>query len=285
MMNLKAKTLAAAAALAFAGAANAAIDDGSPSGNGELFFSAWDSVTETSYTRDLGLTLSQFVDQVGSFGTSAGGALGASNLVFGADSVLVNWLSGLAAPSLAALQWNVAAMDGASQNRYLTTAGGAITPPTTHGQLQQLNDNADTYIANVNNGPWVSGSHAPGTDFAVDGSSVIAKSANASGYAGSAGSWGSQFGNKTTFSNAGGLDDNLAFYVLYSLGTTTLAGVGTDQFDGAFWNFASDGTLSYNAAAAIPVPGAVWLLGSGLLGLAAVSRRRRLSVEAKPALA
>lgn len=275
MMKLKLKALAAAAALAFAGSASAGIAT-SGSGDGELFFSAWDSVTETSYTRDLGLTLSQFVTQVGTYGTSAGGALGASNLVFGADSVLSNWLSGV---SLGGLQWNVGAMDGSGQNRYLTTAPGAPVPEANHGLLAQWNDNADIYIANVNSGPYVAGSHV-----AANGSSVIAANTNPSGYAGSA-SWQHNWGTKAEFSNAGGVGDSLNFFVLYSLGTTTLAGVGMDQFDGSFWNFASDGTLTYNTVAAIPLPGAVWLLGSGLLGLVAVSRRRRLPGEAKLAVA
>lgn len=278
MKKWKLKALAAAAALAFAGSASAGITT-SGSGNGELFFSAWDSISETSYTRDLGLTLSQFVDQAGTFGTSAGGALGGSNLVFGTDSVLSTWLSGLSGAALAGLQWNVAAMDGSGQNRYLTTAPGTPVPEANHGLLAEWNDQADVYITNVNTGPWQSGSHAP-----ANGSSVIAKNANSFGYAGG-GTWGPNWGTKAEFTNTGGVGDNLNFFVLYSLGTTTLAGVGMDQFDNAFWNFASDGTLTYNALAPIPVPGALWLLGSGLLGLAAVARRRKQPAQARSNLA
>jgi hypothetical protein len=273
-MKMKLKALAAAAALAFAGSASAGIAT-SGTGNGELFFSVWDSITETSYTRDLGLTLSQFVDQVGNFGTSAGGTHGGSNLLFAADAVLSGWLGGLAPASLAGLQWNVAAMDGSGQNRYLTTATGspAGVTPTVQSQLIQLNDGADTYITNVNSGPWVSGNH---TD--ANGSAVIANGgdfANTAGYAGASGTWSNNFGGRTGFGNAGGIGDLLGFFVLFGTGTTSLAPVGVDQFDGAFWSFAGDGTLTYSQAAVIPLPGAVWLLGSGLLGLVAVSRRKR----------
>jgi hypothetical protein len=42
-----------------------------------------------------------------------------------------------------------------------------------------------------------------------------------------------------------------------------VAGVGADVL-----------TFTGNAGSAVPLPAAVWLLGSGLLGLAGVSRRR-----------
>jgi len=39
------------------------------------------------------------------------------------------------------------------------------------------------------------------------------------------------------------------------------------------WNLAADGSLTYGAV--IPVPAAVWLFGSGLLGLVGIARRRK----------
>jgi hypothetical protein len=42
---------------------------------------------------------------------------------------------------------------------------------------------------------------------------------------------------------------------------------------------AADGTLAINAGTApVPLPAAVWLFGSGLMGLVGVSRRRKAAV-------
>jgi len=40
------------------------------------------------------------------------------------------------------------------------------------------------------------------------------------------------------------------------------------------WNLSADGSLTYGVSA-VPVPAAVWLFGSGLLGLVGVARRRK----------
>jgi hypothetical protein len=56
----------------------------------------------------------------------------------------------------------------------------------------------------------------------------------------------------------------------------TKAGFGTFGTESLLnWSLASDGTLSYGAASAVPVPAAVWLFGSGLVGLVGVARRRK----------
>jgi hypothetical protein len=42
------------------------------------------------------------------------------------------------------------------------------------------------------------------------------------------------------------------------------------------WNLSANGALTYGAVSAVPVPAAVWLFGSGLMGLVGVARRRKV---------
>ncbi|BCO30048.1 hypothetical protein TspCOW1_01510 [Thiohalobacter sp. COW1] len=50
---------------------------------------------------------------------------------------------------------------------------------------------------------------------------------------------------------------------------------GTKNGQLGSWNLATNGTLSYDAVSAVPVPAAVWLFGSGLIGLVGIARRRK----------
>ena len=50
--------------------------------------------------------------------------------------------------------------------------------------------------------------------------------------------------------------------------------IGVNNFDYNTWRLDADGTLSYGVSA-VPVPAAVWLFGSGLIGLVGVARRRK----------
>lgn len=50
---------------------------------------------------------------------------------------------------------------------------------------------------------------------------------------------------------------------------------GLGMIDGAFPNFNANFDFTVAATSEVPVPAAVWLLGSGLLGLVGVARRRK----------
>jgi hypothetical protein len=115
-----------------------------------------------------------------------------------------------------------------------------------------------------------------GTFFDSNGSTTVA----ALGTPSSSGTW------NNGLINAGSVGTAQSFYnIIGNTFTTTADGLGshvaaTTTYAG-FWFLSSSGQLSYDipaASAPVPLPAAVWLLGSGLLGMIGVGRRRRETV-------
>ncbi|HLF95735.1 MAG TPA: hypothetical protein VI457_01200 [Methylococcaceae bacterium] len=89
------------------------------------------------------------------------------------------------------------------------------------------------------------------------------------------GTWGSNIASKVAgMDTQGTIGTDLAFWFFGA----KLSTAGTSDGDAMrlFGNFhlASNGVLTYGSAAPVPVPGAVWLLGSSLLGFIGLGSRK-----------
>lgn len=270
-MKLQLKALVAALGIALAGGAHATITN-SAGGNGELFFTIWDTgadlasnADDRAYVRDLG-TLTN--------GSLAGGTLnnwtvgtGTNPAVLNpdmllpatpgfsvsADASLASFLAG--SSDLSRLRWNIAAADTSGTDRFLITADSISAAQTpTYTQFRgNWGGQADIYLAAVNP---VLGSNE----------SVILN-----GAAASISLWGDNLGGRTAFSTSAGLGGSLNYFLLsekFASGyTTTLATV--QQYEQ--WQLGSDGTLVY---APVPEPGTWAMLAAGLLMVGGIARRR-----------
>jgi hypothetical protein len=296
-MKSKLKALAAAIALGVVGSqANAAILD-SQSGNGELFLVAWSTSLQRSYTRDLGVQMDNFLVNTlqgsatggttapvtGSlpFNPAATPAIGPGNvtnpgysLTFQSDATMLSWL-GNGASLASDVVWMVGAMDGTgttgtNQHRFLTTVANGVTE--TGIETSQRNNNlvafksGDVLLSAVN----AIGTHATG----LNGSATASAG---EGSADAISSFGARWVNKATFDSINFVGQSADFYYLTPSSTLGLGFARADQFKTAGglaskWTLASNGNLNFST---IPVPAAVWLFGSGLIGLVGIARRRK----------
>ncbi len=262
---MKIKLIALAVAALVSGAANAAIDSGSSSGNGALLFTAWDA--NSSYTLNTGFTID-------SFGAAA--TAGTLNYSF-TDALLTNWLSG----TTGAVNWTIFANDQVGAQRSINTTDGSNAGVTLgNGPARAATNNNSLYVDNLlNTGPFSTAgvieavSTNPGgtAQSAYTGSSSLVN--GGSGYAYNFNSNGS-LANDSYATGLGVISINTSnaiattksVYAAYaSAGTAVHAWVGADK------------TFNIGTVAAVPEADslAMLLAGMGLVGSIARRRNRK----------
>lgn len=266
-MKVTVKALVAAVVLSTAGVANAAIDlgPGLKGVNSDLFMSAWDPVKKVSYTRDLGIHFEDFLTS-GQFSNHSWS--GNPNTLFG---------STFANSNMSDVHWNVAAvnqLNDLSNPTNLSTYGILTTSNDPQSQIQsttQANLSAidsavmigTHYAASVN-------SLAHTTDPTVH---ISTNSTGGPNYAGDPGIWNNNWGGVMGFLNDAGVGQKLAFYQV-ALNSSFDTGL-VNKLAGSF-QLSSNGTLAFTTdVTPVPLPPAVWLLGSALVGLVGIGRRKR----------
>lgn len=261
-MNFTTKALAAAIALVASAGANAAYVQSATGTGSSVLLLAWDDTAQVGYVRELGVTWSNFFNQttglLTNFATTA--------TSFAGDALYASTFAGSTASNI---RWGVTAIDqtGATNN---STGIFVSRPAASPGSLVVGGINTYGPAQNLLVGNLLNSA----SSYAVTG---LANPNNPGG--GAANILG--VSNSILPGSFGTFGDilNSELRVRSSTSATRLV-EGTLSFE-----LLADGTLCYGVTAAgtacgpdisapVPVPAAVWLLGSALAGVAGVARRR-----------
>lgn len=300
MFNVKA-LVAAAAMMAASIPAFAAMQDAT-SGNGELIanFRLYTGNNDSggddmSAMFDLGITMNDMLTKNGVSGYTQTWNLTAPNY-----GTAWNDLKTFAGANVAMIEYNVIALDSTNNNtaggsRYLTTANVATYPSLGNSSLNGFQV-MNTYVVKNNCepqsiGPCIPrGTHGTQTDGASTGTSNDGTDIYFGKVGGGLGD-GDNWAAKTTADTTKTTDIAQNFWFLTTSSTATAAqatkvpfGVdvnndgtlGTGEFGEWSVNITA-GTLTYTNPTVVPVPAAVWLLGSGLIGLVGIARRKKVA--------
>jgi hypothetical protein len=150
-------------------------------------------------------------------------------------------------------------LDALASAKFLSTLNGGSGPIAwTNNRFGALNGAAGADASNP----------------AINSSYTTTNAADALWHAGS--NWGNNIGGKIAgLDNEGTVGSDLAFWFFGAkLGTASTSDADAMKLFGNF-HLASNGVLTYGSApATVPVPGAVWLLGSALLGFIGLGSRK-----------
>ena len=305
-MKFALKLIAASLALAAANQAGAAIADwGTPgsSGSAEMFLAVWDSSAQTSYIRDLGVHMNDFMPALGTgtafdkttTGTSLSatgklaapyGGSGNNSIVYGAspsiaagsvltpgyqltfqaDPLTSSFFSPAGGGLSTSLQWMVGAFDSVGAMGNQTLRG--LT--TSNGVVAGLNSNVGNF--GTTNG-YIQLNNGRGTMTGAVNTNGSATAALADGMAYFAAGQGSNWNTYASFNTLANVGSSQQFWYIATSDATPSDAATVKGFTNATWKLNTDGTLVYQVAA-VPVPAAAWLFASGMLGLVGVARRR-----------
>lgn len=267
-MQLKKIAVAVGMAACLAQGAHAAISVGNPNTSqppGELFLTVYNPVANVTYTRDLGLDLDGF--GANPFSTN----FNTLSLDLAADAAF-----SAAFPSTAGLVYALVGVnqyeDTASANAGLNIFATSNAPQAsvlgfdTVGAYPLMMANVGVYVDATNTA-------AGNSNFGLDSTSQI-NVANNGSFGGTTFTNGTLAGGLNGVSTAAPIGTPLSFYLLsVNLETGETA---NSKFAHTFL-LDANGRLTYNAQApVVPLPPAVWLLGSTLAGLFGLARRRKL---------
>jgi hypothetical protein len=269
MISIKHAVRAAIVAGAMVAASAAQALDLPASGNGSLVLFVTNTTTNQVYARDLGLHVDDLITQgtgAGQNGDPAFGAVNTLNLslnTIGPDATLTSFLG---TGSTSEFTWNIIGGDSIGNNSFLTARRFAFTSPSVN-----VTPPANTILGTLGT---AEGNLFNQVNATLAGNNSIVAAAGQTGGAIDITLVNGHFGQSPQ-STVGALDSSLNFYLFSSAAGGNATPSRLFVFNDL--QLSATGILSSVASTEVPLPAAVWLFGSGLLGMAGIGRRRKLA--------
>lgn len=255
---MKKTLLALAVSLAAASGAHAAWDNGSVDGffgNGELLLAVWDVNTghKVSVAQDLGDRFTDFESNLTNTSFSKSYTLNAS-----AFSVF-------ATSNAADLRYSVIAI---SNGQFNTIPSQVMVTTNAANPAPNSSD-----IGNVINASVATATKVNKADQDYSTNKAVIGTPGTNDWLGDSSVYGPTFTAQSfPFNITAAIGQSLSFYEFNS---PDLSGVADVKAVGQWSINMATGTLNYATTPTVPVPGAAWLMGSALVGLGSIARRRR----------